>query len=33
LITGSVNGGQESNTHVAAVCLGDGCAAAVTGRF
>jgi len=33
LIIGSMNGGQESNTQVAAVCLGDGCAAAVTGRF
>jgi tetratricopeptide (TPR) repeat protein len=33
LIIGSMNGGQESSTQVAAVCLGDGCAAAVTGRF
>jgi hypothetical protein len=33
LIIGSMNSGQESNTQVAAMCLTDGCAAAVTGRF
>jgi hypothetical protein len=33
LIIGSMNGNQESSTQVAAVCLVDGCAAALAARF